>query len=111
MDFYEPINESIRGYRVLLVIIRDAISFVWVIPLKQRSECVENVKKLIGGVRAWDSTTIDEKVIHRALIITMIRGNQVLIMKVFLIIVEITSIITIIWGNQIMVIKVFFIIF
>ena len=64
MDFYGPLENSIRGFRVLLVVICDAISHVWVIPLKQRSECVEEVKKLISSVRATDSKAVGEKVIH-----------------------------------------------
>ena len=64
MDFYGPLEKSIRDFRVLLVVICDAISYVWMIPLKQRSECVEEVRKLISSVRATDSKTVGEKVVH-----------------------------------------------
>ena len=63
-DFYGPLEESVRGSRVLLVVICDAISHVWVMPLRHRSECVEEIKKLIDGVRAVDSETVGEKVVH-----------------------------------------------
>ena len=64
MDFYGPLEKSIRDFRALLVVICDAISYVWVIPLKQRSECVEEVRKLISSVRATESKTVGEKVVH-----------------------------------------------
>ena len=64
-DFYGPLTpESIRGYKLILVFICDAISFVWAEPVRHRSECVEIVKKLIEKVRAEDGKDLHEKVVH-----------------------------------------------
>ena len=60
-DFYGPLEESVRGYRVLLVVICDAISHAWVLPIRHRSECVQEIKKLISGARAVDSVTEGKK--------------------------------------------------
>ena len=64
MGFYGPLEKSIEDFRVLLVVICDAISYVWVTPLKQRSECVGEVRKLISSVRATESQTVGGKVVH-----------------------------------------------
>ena len=62
-DFYGPLEESVRGHRVLLVVVCDAIAHVWVVPMRHRSECVAAVDKLIREVRAVDAVTLEEKVV------------------------------------------------
>lgn len=65
VDFYGPMPlESVRGNKLLFVVICDAIPFVWVFGVRRRSECVSIMKNLIGSVRALDGKTLTDKIIY-----------------------------------------------
>ena len=61
-DFYGPLPvESVRGAKLILVFICDAIAHTWVFPIRHRSECTQVVKDLIARIRAQDSGNSMEK--------------------------------------------------
>ena len=64
-DYYGPMTpESIRGCTMFMVFICDAVSHVWVFPIRHKNECVEICKKLVEQIRAKDGKDLHEKVVH-----------------------------------------------
>ena len=54
-DFYGPIRpKSVRKCAMSLVFICDAVSFVWLYPIRHRDEAVETADKLVEELRASD---------------------------------------------------------
>ena len=64
VDFFGPVQESVRGSSVFLVVACDAIAYTWVYPLKHKSDCISALQEIVAHVRARDSTAVGEKVIH-----------------------------------------------
>ena len=65
-DFYGPIRPmSIRGMKMILVFICDAIAHVWCIPIRHRDEQTQIAYDLITSVRSTDAKDSVEKVIEQ----------------------------------------------
>ena len=64
VDFLGPLGVSVRGKKILFVAICDVSAYVWLFPQAQKTEHVENMRKLIHGVRANEGRYLNEKVIR-----------------------------------------------
>ena len=65
IDFATGIKPvSIRGARCCLVVICDSIKKVFIRPLGVKSDVVEEIEKVIKGIRQDYSVSMDEKVVH-----------------------------------------------
>ena len=63
-DFWGPVTPSIRRFTGVQVFVCDAVSKVWVFPIRCKSSCVENLEKLVRGLRATYGKRLGEKVVH-----------------------------------------------
>ena len=65
-DFWGPINPtSIRGNKLLFVMVCDASSYVWVLPLETKDMATAAVEQILDGISCRDAIFVGHRVVQR----------------------------------------------
>ena len=63
-DFATGFPVSVRGCRVLLVVICDAVKYCWPVPLEFKNDVVEEVESIIRKIRQDYAIDMNERVVY-----------------------------------------------